>query len=70
MWRGWQVGPRGNGARWSVAWFKRHLPLLQKFEIKYGWKEFEIRINFPYRNFFRFEMKFKLKFREFSMGRT
>jgi hypothetical protein len=28
------------------------------FEIKYGWKEFEIRINFPYRNVSIFEMEF------------
>jgi hypothetical protein len=41
----------------------------EKCEIKYGWKEFEIRINFTYRNFSRFEMKFELKFREVSMGR-
>jgi hypothetical protein len=37
--------------------------LLRKCKIKYGWKSFEIRINFPYRNFSRFEMEFELKFR-------
>jgi hypothetical protein len=37
-------------------------PPLQKCEIKYGWKVFEIRINFPYRNFSRFEMEFESKF--------
>jgi hypothetical protein len=44
--------------------FKRYLPLLQKFKLKYGWKELEIRNNFPYRNISRFEMEFELKFRE------
>jgi hypothetical protein len=44
--------------------------MLKKFEIKNGWKEFKIGINFPYRNFSRFEMEFELKFREVSMGRT
>jgi hypothetical protein len=44
--------------------------VLQNFEIKYGWKEFEIRINFPYRNVSRFEMEFELKFKEVSLGRT
>jgi hypothetical protein len=44
--------------------------VIQKFEIKYGSKEFQIRINFSYMNFSRFEMEFELKFREVSMGRT
>jgi hypothetical protein len=43
---------------------KRCLPLLKKLEIKYGWKEIEIRKNLPYRNFSRFENEFELKFRE------
>jgi hypothetical protein len=49
---------------------KRYLPMLQNFEIKYGWIEFEIRINFSYRNVSRFEMEFELKFRKVSVGRT
>jgi hypothetical protein len=49
--------------------FKKYLPVLQKCEIKYGWKEFEIRINLPYRNFSRFGMEFELKVRELSVGR-
>jgi hypothetical protein len=53
----------------NFGWFKRYLPALQKFEIKYGWKAFEIRINCPYRNVSRFKMEFELKFREISMGR-
>jgi hypothetical protein len=40
------------------------LPVLGKLEVKYGWKELEIRNNFPYRNFSRFEKEFELKFRE------
>jgi hypothetical protein len=36
----------------------------KKLEIKYGWKELEIRNDFSYRNFFIFEMKFELKIRE------
>jgi hypothetical protein len=40
---------------------KRCLPLLERFQIKYGWKELEIRNNFPYRNFSRFELTFELK---------
>jgi hypothetical protein len=43
-------------------------PILQKFEIKYGWKAIEIRNNFPYSNFSRFKTKFELKFRENSMS--
>jgi hypothetical protein len=38
--------------------------LLEKLEVKYVWKELEIRNNFPYRNFSRFEKEFELKFRE------
>jgi hypothetical protein len=44
--------------------------MLQKIEIKYGWKAFEIRINCSYRNFSTFKMEFELKFKEVSMGRT
>jgi hypothetical protein len=40
-----------------------YLPLLQKFETKYGWKVFEMRNSFAYRNLLRFEMDFELKFR-------
>jgi hypothetical protein len=38
--------------------------VLEKLEIKYEWKELEIRNKFPYRNFSRFEIKFELKIRE------
>jgi hypothetical protein len=38
--------------------------VLQKFQIKHGWKEIEIRNNFPYSNFSRLEIEFELKFRE------
>jgi hypothetical protein len=43
---------------------KRCLLLIEKLEVKYGWKEIKIRNNFPYRNFSRFEKEFELKFRE------
>jgi hypothetical protein len=48
--------------------FKRYLLALQKFQIKRGWKAFEVRNHFPYRNFSRFKKEFGLKFREVSMG--
>jgi hypothetical protein len=38
--------------------------LLEKLEIKYGWKELDIRNNVAYRNFSIFEMKLELKIRE------
>jgi hypothetical protein len=38
--------------------------VLEKLEVKYGWKELKIRNNFPYRKFSRFEKEFELKFRE------
>jgi hypothetical protein len=43
---------------------KSCLPLLQKFQIKYGWKELEIRNNYSYRIFPRFGKESELKFRE------
>jgi hypothetical protein len=43
---------------------KMCLPVLQKFQIKYGWKGLVIRNNFPYRNFSRFEIEFEQEFRE------
>jgi hypothetical protein len=55
----------------SKFWLVQKIPSrAPKIEIKYGWKVFEIRINFTYRNVSRFEMEFELKFREVSMGRT
>jgi hypothetical protein len=38
---------------------QQDLPESRKFEIKYGWKVVEIKNNFPYRNFSRFEMEFE-----------
>jgi hypothetical protein len=52
----------------NFGWFKRYISPLQKFEIKEGWKVFEVWNNFPYRNFSRFETEFGLKFREISVG--
>jgi hypothetical protein len=42
--------------------------MIQKFQIKYGWKEFERRKDFTYRNFSIFETEFQLKFREIPMS--
>jgi hypothetical protein len=52
----------------NFAWPKRCLPLLQKLEIKYGWREFEIMNNFSLICFLRFEIDIELKFREASMS--
>jgi hypothetical protein len=41
--------------------------MLQNFEIKYGWKEFEIRSNF-FRNLLKFQLDFELKFRKTSVS--
>jgi hypothetical protein len=38
----------------NLIWSKQDPPLLQKFEIKYSWKVFEIRNNFVYRIFLQF----------------
>jgi hypothetical protein len=38
--------------------------VLQKFQIKYGWKDLEIRNNLTYSNFSRFKIEFELKIRE------
>jgi hypothetical protein len=43
---------------------KRWITMLQKFQIKYGWKGLEIRNNSPYRNFSGFEIGFELTFGE------
>jgi hypothetical protein len=45
---------------------KYGLPELKKFQIKYSFEVFEIRNNFPYRNFLIFKMDFELKFMEDS----
>jgi hypothetical protein len=55
----------------STLWLVQKIPSrAPKNEIKYGFKALGRRINFPYRNFSKFEMKFELKFREVSMGKT
>jgi hypothetical protein len=43
---------------------KHDLPKLKNFEIKYGFEGFDERNNFLRMNFSRFELDFKLKFRE------
>jgi hypothetical protein len=53
----------------NLLWSKQDFPVPQNFEIKYCWKVFEIKNDFPYRDFLIFEMGFELKFTEASMGR-
>jgi hypothetical protein len=43
---------------------KRYLPVLQKSEIKYGWKELDMGKTFVYRHSLSFSMDFELKIRE------
>jgi hypothetical protein len=43
---------------------KDRFPLLENFQIKSGFEAFELRNNFPYRNFLKFKAEFELKFRE------
>jgi hypothetical protein len=38
--------------------------MLEKLEIKYGWKELEIGTNFPFRNVSIFKIEFELKSKE------
>jgi hypothetical protein len=47
--------------------FKKDLPLLKKIENKYGCEGFEERNNLLYRNFFKLEMDFELKFWEIKV---
>jgi hypothetical protein len=50
----------------ELIWLKDGLLVLENFQIKYGIEGFEERDNFLRRNFFRFELGFKWKFREES----
>jgi hypothetical protein len=43
---------------------KEILPMLQKFQIQYGFEYFEIRNNYPYCNFSKFRIEFELKIKE------
>jgi hypothetical protein len=47
-----------NGFKFAPNFDRQYkcLPLLQKFKVKYAWKELEIGNNFPYRNFSRFKI--------------
>jgi hypothetical protein len=44
----------------NLQWFKTYLPVLQKFQINYGFVETEIRNNFPYWEFSKFGIQFEL----------
>jgi hypothetical protein len=52
--------------RTKLIWSKEVLPVLYKFQIKYGFKYFEVRNNFPYWNLSNFEIEFELKIRKAS----
>jgi hypothetical protein len=60
----WPTAPTG-----CIDWPKWNIPELQKVEIKYGFEDLKSMNIFVPRNFFRFEMDFKWKFREISMFR-
>jgi hypothetical protein len=45
---------------------KRWIFQTRKNEIKYGFESFEVRSNFTYRNFLRFETEIELKIRKDS----
>jgi hypothetical protein len=50
-----------NSNNFELIQFKYGLPVLKKFQIKYGCEGFDVRNNFPYINFLIFETKFELK---------
>ncbi len=59
-----QMNLNSNQTRSNFILSKLDLHKLEKFEIKYCFKGFDERNNFLHRNFSRFEMDFKIKFRE------
>jgi hypothetical protein len=48
----------------QTSFAKKDIPKVKKIEIKYGCEGFKEGNDFLHRNMFRFEMYFKLKFRE------
>jgi hypothetical protein len=69
--REWQVGPAVIQIKFEIIQIRSNLvririnlPKLENFEIKYGFEGFDERNNFIPRNFSKFEMDFKLKFKE------
>jgi hypothetical protein len=59
-----QINPNLIQIRSNLLLSKQDLLLPQKIEIKYGWKVFEIKNNYPYIDFLRLNMGFELKFRK------
>jgi hypothetical protein len=57
---GFLSGQRGERGKWG--WLE-----IENFDIKYGCEVFSERNNFLHRNFFRFEIDFELKIREFKV---
>jgi hypothetical protein len=58
--------PKMIQSRSMLIQLKTDLPEVENFGIKHGWKVLELRNNFHYWNFFRFERDFELKFGEAS----
>jgi hypothetical protein len=59
-----QTNLNSNQTRSNFILSKLDIQKLEKFEIKYCFEGFDHRNNFLHRNLSRFEMDFKLKFRE------
>jgi hypothetical protein len=69
--REWQVGLTAIQINFDIIQIrsnlvriKTSLPEPENLELKYGFERFDERNNFIHRNFSRFKMDFKLKFRE------
>jgi hypothetical protein len=66
----WQVGPvinlKYSKSHSNLTRPKKDASKLKKFQIKYDREGFDVRNNFPYWNFFIFQMEFELKFGESS----
>jgi hypothetical protein len=55
-----------NSNQFELIHLNSGLPKFKKIQINYGSEGFEVRNNFPYRNFLRFKNNFGLKFKEVS----
>jgi hypothetical protein len=63
-----QTNLNSNQTRSNFILSKLDLHKLEKFEIKFFFEGFDERNNFLHRNLSRFEMDFKLKFRESNVS--
>jgi hypothetical protein len=53
-WIQWYSPIETDSETFKFDWFEKYLPKLQKCEIKYDWKEYEMGMNSTYTNFLRF----------------